>query len=163
MPDEKKDQLHEQLSETFAEESLSEGNAHASSGASETAAGQTAPGPGAADAVQPAQLDSFDASTSEAPGAGDGAGAEGHRGLDLILDVEVLVSAELGRTEMPIGQILELGPGSIVELDKMASDPVDLFINNKLIARGEVVVVDENFGVRITSVVDPRQRVKSLG
>ena len=63
---------------------------------------------------------------------------------------------------MPIGQILELGPGSILELDKMASDPVDLLVNNKLIARGEVVVGDENFGIRITAVVDPKQRVKSL-
>ena len=82
--------------------------------------------------------------------------------LDLIMDVEVPISVELGRTEMPIGQILELGAGAIVELDKMASDPVDLFVNNKLIARGEVVVVDENFGIRITAVVDPKQRAKSL-
>jgi len=82
--------------------------------------------------------------------------------LDLIMDVEVPISVELGRTEMPIGQILELGAGAIVELDKMASDPVDLFVNNKLIAHGEVVVVDENFGIRITTVVDPKQRAKSL-
>jgi len=82
--------------------------------------------------------------------------------LDLIMDVEVPISVELGRKEMPIGQILELGPGSIVELDKMASDPVDLLVNNKLIARGEVVVVDENFGIRITVVVDPKQRARSL-
>jgi len=82
--------------------------------------------------------------------------------LELIMDVNVPVSVELGRTEMPIGQILELGPGAIIELDKMASDPVDLFVNNTLIARGEVVVVDENFGMRITTVVDPKQRIRSL-
>ena len=83
--------------------------------------------------------------------------------LELIMDIEVPIAVELGRTEMPIGEILELGPGSIVELQKMASDPVDLLVNNKLIARGEVVVVDENFGVRITSIIDPRERVKTLG
>lgn len=90
-------------------------------------------------------------------------GAPSKTSLDLIMDVEAPITVELGRTEMPIGQILELGPGSIVELDKMASDPLDLFVNNKLIARGEVVVVDESFGIRITTVVDPKQRVKSLG
>lgn len=82
--------------------------------------------------------------------------------LELIMDVDVPVSVELGRTEMPIGQILALGPGAIIELNKMASDPVDLFVNNTLIARGEVVVVDENFGMRITTVIDPKQRIKSL-
>jgi len=83
--------------------------------------------------------------------------------LDIIMDVEVPVSVELGRTEMSIGGVLELGPGSVVELSKMASDPVDLYVNNKLIARGEVVVVDENFGIRITSVVESKERIRSLG
>lgn len=88
---------------------------------------------------------------------------ESKTSLELIMDVDVPVSVELGRTEMPIGQILGLGPGAIIELNKMASDPVDLFVNNTLIARGEVVVVDENFGMRITTVIDPKQRIKSLG
>ena len=87
---------------------------------------------------------------------------ESKTSLELIMDVDVPVSVELGRTEMPIGQILGLGPGAIIELNKMASDPVDLFVNNTLIARGEVVVVDENFGMRITTVIDPKQRIKSL-
>jgi len=104
--------------------------------------------------VQNVQLDQLDAENT--------AQAASKTSLDLIMDVEVPISVELGRTEMPIGQILELGPGSILELDKMASDPVDLLVNNKLIARGEVVVVDENFGIRITAVVDPKQRVKNL-
>ena len=86
---------------------------------------------------------------------------EGKASLDMIIDIEVPISVELGRTEMPIGEVLELGPGSIVELQKMASDPVDLLVNNKLIARGEVVIVDENFGIRITSIVDPRERLKN--
>ena len=94
---------------------------------------------------------------------GDEGQAPSKASLELIMDIEVPIAVELGRTEMPIGQILELGPGSIVELQKMASDPVDLLVNNKLIARGEVVVVDENFGVRITSIIDPRERVKTLG
>ncbi|HUU67905.1 MAG TPA: flagellar motor switch protein FliN [Planctomycetota bacterium] len=85
----------------------------------------------------------------------------GKASLDMIIDIEVPISVELGRTEMSIGEVLELGPGSIVELRKMASDPVDLLVNNKLIARGEVVIVDENFGIRITSIVDPRERLKN--
>jgi len=93
--------------------------------------------------------------------------SEQHEGaksnLGIIMDVEVPVSVELGRTEMSIGGVLELGPGSVVELNKMASDPVDLYVNNKLIARGEVVVVDENFGIRITSVVESKERIRSLG
>ncbi|HUS57344.1 MAG TPA: flagellar motor switch protein FliN [Planctomycetota bacterium] len=93
---------------------------------------------------------------------GSDAAAPSKASLDLIMDIEVPISVELGRTQMPIGDILELGPGSIVEMQKMASDPVDLLVNNKLIARGEVVVVDENFGIRITSIIDPRERVKSL-
>ena len=84
---------------------------------------------------------------------GGGNKTEAKADLELIMDIEVPISVELGRTEMPIGEVLELGPGSIVELHKMASEPVDLLVNNKLIARGEVVVVDENFGIRITEIV----------
>lgn len=82
--------------------------------------------------------------------------------IDLLLDVEMPVSIELGRTDMPISEILTLGPGSIVELDKLAGEPVDLLVNDKVIAKGEVVVVDENFGVRITMLMSPEERLKSL-
>ncbi len=87
--------------------------------------------------------------------------AIGHN-IDLLMDVKMPVSIELGRTEMPISEILGLGPGSVVELDKLAGEPVDLLVNNKVVARGEVVVVDENFGVRITMLMSPQERLKSL-
>lgn len=78
--------------------------------------------------------------------------------IDLLLDVVLNVNVELGRSTMPIKDILALGPGSIVELDRIAGEPVDVFINSTLIARGEVVVVDEKFGVRVTEIVSPAKR-----
>jgi flagellar motor switch protein FliN/FliY len=89
-------------------------------------------------------------------------GEEYNSNIDLLLDVKMPVAIELGRTEMPISEILGLGPGSVVELNKLAGEPVDLLVNNKIIARGEVVVVDENFGVRITLLMSPSERLKSL-
>jgi flagellar motor switch protein FliN len=89
------------------------------------------------------------------------AGSSTH-GIDMLLDVTLPISIELGRTSMSIEDVLNLGPGSIVELNKLAGEPVDLLINEKLIARGEVVVVDENFGIRITAMVSQQDRIKSL-
>jgi flagellar motor switch protein FliN/FliY len=77
------------------------------------------------------------------------------RGLDMLHDVEIEVSAELGRTRMAVRELLSLTPGAIVELDRAAGSPADLLVNGRLIARGEVVVVDENFGIRITEIVAP--------
>lgn len=82
--------------------------------------------------------------------------------IDMLLDVTLPISIELGRTSMPIQDILNLGPGSVVELNRLAGEPVDLLVNDKLIAKGEVVVVDENFGVRVTTMVSQRERLKSL-
>jgi len=76
-------------------------------------------------------------------------------GLDMLHDVEMEVSAELGRTRMSVRELLSLNPGAIVELDRAAGSPADLLVNGRLIARGEVVVVDENFGIRITEIVAP--------
>jgi flagellar motor switch protein FliN/FliY len=76
-------------------------------------------------------------------------------GLDMLHDVEMEVSAELGRTRMSVRELLSLNPGAIVELDRAAGSPADLLVNGRLIARGEVVVVDENFGIRITEIVSP--------
>ena len=81
----------------------------------------------------------------------------------MLLDVMLPVTIELGRTQMYIKKILDLERGSIVELDKMAGEPVDLYINNKKMAEGEVVVVDKHFGVRITNLIDPADRIKNLG
>lgn len=84
------------------------------------------------------------------------------RNIELLMDVELPVSIELGRTRMNISDILSLGPGSIVELDKLVGEPVDLLVNQKKVARGEVVVVEENFGLRITQLISPEERLKNL-
>jgi len=80
----------------------------------------------------------------------------------MLMDVTLPVSIELGRTSLKIEDILSLGPGSVVELDKLAGEPVDVLVNDRLLAKGEVVVIDENFGVRITSMISPQDRIKSL-
>lgn len=85
-----------------------------------------------------------------------------HSNLSLLYDVTLNVTVELGRTKRPIREILELAPGSIVELDKLAGEPVDILVNNKRIAVGEVVVIDENFGVRVTDILDPSARLRNL-
>ncbi len=81
--------------------------------------------------------------------------------MNLLMDVQMTLTVELGRTKMYIKEILGLGEGSIIELDKLAGEPVDLLVNGKLIAKGEVVVIDENFGVRVTDIVSPIDRLKS--
>ena len=80
-------------------------------------------------------------------------------GLDIVLDVPVELAVEIGRTEMTIGETLDLGPGSIVVLNRMTGEPVDLLVNGRRIARGEVVAIDEQFGLRITTVVPTDKRL----
>jgi flagellar motor switch protein FliN/FliY len=82
--------------------------------------------------------------------------------IGLILDVPLQVTVELGSTRMKIKEILELGMGSVIELDRLAGDPVDIFVNGKLIAKGEVVVIDENFGIKVTDIVNHIERVNTL-
>jgi len=82
--------------------------------------------------------------------------------LDFILDIPLHVSVELGRASMIINDLLQLGQGSVVELNKLAGEPLEILINGKLIARGEAVVVNEKFGVRITDIISPTERVKQL-
>ncbi len=82
--------------------------------------------------------------------------------LDLLLDVPIPVTVEVGRTTMTLDEILALGPGSIVSLDKKAEEPVDLRVNGKLVARGEVVMVDDCYGLRVTQLLDPAGRIESL-
>ncbi len=91
------------------------------------------------------------------------AGEPQGRNIELLMDVNLPISIELGRTKMSIADILALGPGSVVELNKLAGEPVDLLVNQKVVARGEVVVIDENFGVRVTQLMTPEERLKSLG
>ncbi len=82
--------------------------------------------------------------------------------IDFILDIPLEVTVELGRTSMLINDLLQLGQGSVIELNKLAGEPLEILVNRKLIARGEVVVVNEKFGVRLTDIVSPIERVKSL-
>lgn len=88
---------------------------------------------------------------------------ESAENMDMLMDLSLQVSIELGRTRLFIKNILELGQGSVIELNKLSGDPVDIYVNDKKFAEGEVVVVDENFGVRITDLVSPSERVEKLG
>ncbi|MBS4193993.1 flagellar motor switch phosphatase FliY [Lederbergia citri] len=84
------------------------------------------------------------------------------KNLDMLLDIPLQVTVELGKTKKSVKEILELGAGSIIELDKLAGEPVDILVNSRLIAKGEVVVIDENFGVRVTDIVSQSDRIKKL-
>ncbi len=83
--------------------------------------------------------------------------------MDLIFDIPLEVSVELGRTKMPIKDLLQLGEGSIIELKKLAGEPIEILINERLVARGEVVVVNEKFAVRLTDIISTTDRVNQLG
>ncbi len=84
------------------------------------------------------------------------------KNLDLILDIPLTVTVELGRSKMLINDLLQLGQGSVIELTKLVGEPLEVLVNNKLVARGEVVVVNDKFGVRLTEIVSPMERVQSL-
>jgi flagellar motor switch protein FliN len=86
----------------------------------------------------------------------------GTKSLDLILDIPLTVAVELGRSKMLINDLLQLGQGSVIELEKLVGEPLEVLVNQKLVARGEVVVVNEKFGVRLTDIVSTMERVKSL-
>lgn len=123
--------------------------AEAAASAAASAAPPSDPGPD----IRPVQFSQVEDETE----AGEGAS------LELLMDIRLPVSVELGRTQSFVRDILEYGPGSIIELDKLAGDPVDLYVNGKMVAQGEVVVIDEHFGVRVTSLLSPQDRVRSLG
>lgn len=82
--------------------------------------------------------------------------------IDLVLDIPVLMTVELGRTKLPIRHILQLAQGSVVELDGLAGEPMDVLVNGCLIAQGEVVVVNEKFGIRLTDIITPSERIRKL-
>ncbi len=84
------------------------------------------------------------------------------KNLDLILDIPLTVTVELGRSKMLINDLLQLGQGSVIELTKLVGEPLEVLVNDKLVARGEVVVVNDKFGVRLTDIVSPMERVQSL-
>lgn len=116
----------------------------ATDGASDTPAGGVLSG---GEAPRP-----FSSSGSDAPG----------NDINMVLDIPVQLSVELGRTKVPIKHILQLGQGSVVELDALAGEPMDVLVNGYLIAQGEVVVVNDKFGIRLTDVVTPSERLRRI-
>ena len=114
--------------------------------------------PSASSAAPRAPLEEF--GSSPKPGAHP-AGLEGPN-LDVILDIPVSISMEVGSTEISIRNLLQLNQGSVVELDRLAGEPLDVLVNGTLIAHGEVVVVNEKFGIRLTDVISPSERIKKL-
>ena len=104
--------------------------------------------------VQPVKFASFD-DTPNASG-------EASKNLDNLLDIKLQLTVELGRATLPVKKVLELTRGSIIELEKIAGEPVELYANGKLIAHGEVVVIEDNFGLRITSMTEPENRLNGL-
>jgi flagellar motor switch protein FliN/FliY len=109
--------------------------------------------PGSTGDVQPAKLQNLQAG---------GVGASGEPNLDTILDIPVTISMEIGRTRINIRNLLQLNQGSVVELDRLAGEPLDVLVNGTLIAHGEVVVVNEKFGIRLTDVISAAERVQKL-
>ena len=93
---------------------------------------------------------------------GEAASSEETKSIDLILDIPLTVAVELGRSKMLINDLLQLGQGSVIELTKLVGEPLEVLVNQKLVARGEVVVVNEKFGVRLTDIVSPMERVQSM-
>lgn len=105
--------------------------------------------------VQAAEFDALE--SDNMPVLGDE-----ERNLDMILDIPVTIAMEIGRTKISIRNLLQLNQGSVVELDRLAGEPMDVLVNGTLVAHGEVVVVNEKFGIRLTDVVSPAERVKKL-
>lgn len=104
--------------------------------------------------VKPVKFASFE-DLSQAQG-------EINKNLEILMDIKLQMTVELGRTELPIKKVLELTRGSIIELEKVAGEPVELYANGKLVAHGEVVVIEDNFGLRITSITEPEDRLKGI-
>jgi len=115
---------------------------------------------GAGEGAGETAVEEQEGDTNEEEGGKADEGKEAN--LDLILDIPLSVTVELGRSKMLINDLLQLGQGSVIELTKLVGEPLEVLVNDKLVARGEVVVVNEKFGVRLTDIVTPMERVKSL-
>lgn len=101
---------------------------------------------------------------NEADTSGEnGSGQNKKYDFDLILDIPLDISVELGKVKIPVNELLQLGHGSILELTKPVDEPLDIYVNNKLVAKGEVVILDDKFGIRVADIINPADRVKSLG
>ena len=105
------------------------------------------------------ETNSSDASTATAPKSTE----TGQGNLDFILDIPLEITVELGRTRMMVNELLKLGQGSVIELGKIAGETLEILANNRLIARGDVVVINDKYGIRLTEVISPAERVEQLG
>jgi flagellar motor switch protein FliN/FliY len=134
------------------------GAAMAEQGAGEATVVEAAPvveQPAPVPVAQPRPAASFGQLRTEAAG-------KGISNLELILDIPVTISVELGRTQLYIKDLISLGQGAVMELDKMAGDPMEIFVNGHLVAKGETVVVNDKFGVKLTDIVSPTERISNL-
>lgn len=118
-----------------------------------TSVTQSTPNPPPSANVQKVEYAAFSDALSTSSHAGN---------IDMLFDIPLEITVELGRTKMQIRKILELGPGAVIQLDKLAGEPVDILANHKLVAKGEVVVIEENFGVRITDIISPIDRISKM-
>ncbi|MGB1478013.1 flagellar motor switch protein FliN [Marinobacter salsuginis] len=139
--------------EAAMEESGDEGEREDEWAAAMAEAGETG---GDEDDVQAAPMEEFDAGSEPAQGGGPAPD------IDVILDIPVTISMEVGNTQIPIRNLLQLNQGSVIELDRLAGEPLDVLVNGTLIAHGEVVMVNEKFGIRLTDVISPGERIKRL-
>ena len=137
--------------EVTAEEESAEAGSAEESG-SEESGGEA----GAAESYAPAELEATASPTQDSGAAAD-------VNLDLVLEVPVNVSLRVGSTEIPIRELVKLVEGSVISLDRESTDPMDVLVNGKLIAQGEIVIVDDQFGVRLTDVVSPAERIETIG
>jgi len=140
------------MSEVASEEAVMEPAAAAPAATDETAGAQPAAADGSTQVASPI-FEQFSAS-----GAKSGA----HNDIDMILDIPVQLTIELGRTKIAIKNLLQLAQGSVVELDGLAGEPMDVLVNGCLIAQGEVVVVNDKFGIRLTDIITPSERLRKL-
>lgn len=129
--------------------------------ASEVAGDNTDPNTDDTPSTEEPQLVDLDEFGSEKPPAPAGA-SDTNPDLNVILDIPVTISMEVGRTPITIRNLLQLNQGSVVELDRLAGEPLDVLVNGTLIAHGEVVVVNEKFGIRMTDVISPSERIRKL-
>lgn len=135
---------------------------HASTAADEAAADDWAAALAEAEASQPAPAPAATPAADLFPSLGAGAAGSAREDIDMVLDIPVQLTVELGRTRIPIKHILQLAQGSVIELDALAGEPMDVLVNGFLIAQGEVVVVNDRFGIRLTDIVTPSERMRRL-
>jgi len=150
-PEEATAEADETVTEDVWAEALKEAEGEGESDTAPPAPEAQESGPASVDNAKPADF-------AELKDRGTGSLAD----MEMILDIPVTVSVELGRSVMIIKDILQLGQGSVVELEKIAGEPMEILVNNRLVARGEVVMVNERFGVRLTDIISPSERVKRL-